>query len=98
MVRAKSSEAVAVDLPALHAVGRLHRAVVSRARQGYAAQALCAAIGAGALSVSLGVLGGQGLEDLDLYVLASLLALSTFLAWRPPPHPALGERCREARR
>lgn len=82
MVRAKSGEAVAVDLPALHAVGRLHRAVVSRARQGYAAQALCAAIGAGALSVSLGVLGGQGLEDLDLYVLASLLALSTFLAWR----------------
>lgn len=72
---------VPAGAPALLAVGRLNRAVAARARQGHVAQGLCAAIAAGALTVSIAVLGGQGLEDAELYVLALTMALFTFLAW-----------------
>ena len=70
------------DMPALRAVAQLNRTVAGRARQGYTAQGLCAAIAASALSVSLAVLGGAELGRVDLLALAVFLGVLTLLMWR----------------
>ena len=56
--------------------------MAGRARQGYTAQGLCAAIAAAALAASLAVLGGMELGRADLLVLAVTLGVLTLLMWR----------------
>lgn len=68
--------------PALRAIAQLNRTVAGRARQGYTAQGLCAAIAAAALAASLAVLGGMELGRADLLVLAVTLGVLTLLMWR----------------
>lgn len=70
------------DAPALDAVAQLNRTVASRARQGYTAQGLCAAIAAAALAISLAVLGGEEVGRVDLLGLAAFVGVLTLLMWR----------------
>jgi hypothetical protein len=82
MTPSRPDQLAAGGSPALLAVAQLNQTVAGRARQGYTAQGLCAAIAAAALAISLAVLGGAELGRVDLLALAVILGVMTLLMWR----------------
>ncbi len=82
MAASRAARLPVSDAPALDAVAQLNRTVASRARQGYTAQGLCAAIAAAALAISLAALGGEEVGRVDLLGLAAFVGVLTLLMWR----------------
>ncbi len=82
MASPRTSTPGGIATPALRVVAQLNRVVTGRARQGYTAQGICAAIATAAATAALAVASGADLERPDLLGLALFLGALTFLTWR----------------
>ncbi len=76
-----AAKAAGGESRAVRGIGTISRSVVRRAKHAHYARAICGALGTFTLTVALALVRGSMLGDGEVYVLATLLAVASFVAW-----------------
>ena len=81
MTRSKSEASAHGQSRAVRSIATISRSVLRRAKHAHYARAICGALGAFTLTIACALDCGSRLGDAEVFVLAALLSLATFISW-----------------